>query len=186
MLTLNWGGGPAARTNAFSSDPVNGRRVATAHEDVEWDEGFEPRLEDYVVQIWDNASGAVIAILAGHSRPVCEVSFSPNGLSLLSISQDGLMKIWDTSSWLETVLLGVEEGEWQPVFRKACFSPDGNYVATGESPHGRVWLWRVDDGSCAAMFTEHTTSIRHIAFTPDGKFLASGDRDGVVVIHRLF
>ena len=186
MLTLNWSGDPNARTNAFSFDPLNCRRVATAHEDVKRDEQFEPRLEGYVVQIWDIGSDAVIAILAGHSRPVCEVSFSPNGLYLLSISQDGSMKIWSACSWLETGLFGVEEGKRHPVFRKACFSPDGNYVATGESPHGRVRLWRVDDGSCAAMFTEHTTSIRHIAFTPDGKFLASGDRDGVVVIRRLF
>ncbi len=65
-----------------------------------------------------------------------------------------------------------------------CFSPDGKYMAT-RSDRAVVRLWRLDDGSCVAVFSEHDMSINHITFTPDSEFLASGDWGGKVHIRRL-
>ncbi len=107
--------------NAFSFDP-EGRRIATAHERG----GRE--LEDYAVRIWDVATGAALASLAGHSQCIREVSFAPDGASLLSASRDGSTKIWDTDSWAETASLKASGGDSQAEIYKACFSPDGKYL----------------------------------------------------------
>ncbi len=164
---------------AISFDPGS-TRIATAH--GSWSP-TKP-ADCHAVQIWDVVSGAVLAVLAGHSKPVYDVSFSPDGRSLLSASHDGSTKIWDTDSWEETASLK-KEGEESGI-ETACFSPDpdGKYIATGSS-NGTVRLWRTGDASCAAVFTEHTESVYRVAFTPDGGFLASGDDSGRVHIRRL-
>ena len=71
----------------------------------------------------------------------------------------------------------------RPTILKACFSPDGKYLATAAG--GIVQLWRAVDGSPVAMFTEHGADVAHVAFFSDSECLFSGDLDGVVCIHYL-
>ncbi|KAI1783249.1 WD40 repeat-like protein [Ganoderma leucocontextum] len=155
---------------ALSFDPES-RRIVTAH---------GGRDAEHVVRIWDVATGAALAALAGHTMLVTDVSFSPDGRSVLSASCDGSAKIWDAEEGRETASL--EGGEF--AIAKARFSPDGKYVATASV--GRlVQLWRTGDGSCVAALTQHEASVLHVAFSPDGEFMASGDSVGVVCIRHL-
>ncbi|KAI1792368.1 HET-E [Ganoderma leucocontextum] len=176
-LLLSNPSGRDVDVNALSFDPES-RRIATAHGT---DDTYEPQ-EECVVRIWDVATGAALAVLAGHSACVSDVSFAPDGRFLLSASVDRSTKIWDADSWEETASLEEDSAVY-----KACFSPDGKYIATG-SANATVRLWRTSDASCAAVFTEHTYTwrfITHLAFSPDGQFLASGDDDWIVHIRRL-
>ena len=66
-------------TTTFLFDPES-RRIATAHGDG------NNNSDACVVRIWDTATGTPIAVLAGHSNTVENVSFSPDGRSLLSVA----------------------------------------------------------------------------------------------------
>ena len=66
----------------------------------------------------------------------------------------------------------------------ACFSPDGEYIASA-SDDGTVRLWRLVDGACVAEFIEHGDRVMCVAFTLDGEFLVSGARNGSVFIRPL-
>nr|VWO99150.1 Putative dna/rna non-specific endonuclease protein (EC [Ganoderma boninense] len=153
--------------NAFSFDPES-RRVATAHGNADRSGLGVDNLDACVVRIWDVATGAALAVLTGHWKRVTSVAFSPDGRSLLTASDDKSA----ASEVAQTV-----------------FSPDAKYGATGSSWEGQAFaLWRTEDGSCAAEFDEHTRAqgrVTHIAFSPNGEFLASGDNDGVVHIRSL-
>ena len=109
-----------------------------------------------------------------------------DGKFLLSVSADGSLKIWDAESWQETASLA---GDGVGYHEGACFSPDGKYAAAASRNYLTgafvVQLWRVGKASCAAVFTEHKTYIEHIAFSPNGEFLASGNVEGLVHIRRL-
>ena len=52
------------------------------------------------------------------------------------------------------------------------FSPDGTRLAVGTDVG--VWLYDVPDGKETALFTEHPRQVNALAFSTDGKILASG------------
>lgn len=169
-------------TSTLAFDPES-RRIVTAH-GIPLD-GEESESGAFVVRVWDVATGAAMVALAEHSRLVTDISFSPDGRSLLSAWGDGSARMWDAESGGQTALF--RDAEDEPTILRACFSPDGKYIATWtpESIAGQVRLWRVDDGACAAIVVERAISVTHILFTPCGEFLASADFRGTAHTHPL-
>jgi eukaryotic-like serine/threonine-protein kinase len=55
----------------------------------------------------------------------------------------------------------------------ACFSPDGNRLASGGADM-LVRLWRVEDGQELMALAGHTDEVACVAFSPDGATVASG------------
>lgn len=163
--------------DTLSFDP-EGRRIAI----VTWD--------PWAVQIWpwDSVRNMPLVLLAGHTEPVADVSFSPDGRSILSASLDGLVKLWDAESGVETApLLVYERYTTSPApVVKACYSPNGKHIATIAMGLSTVQLWRTDNASCAVEFIEHNgAEVSQVVFSPNGRFLASGDVNGLVVIRRF-
>ena len=165
------------QTAPFSFDPES-RYIAIAFDDT------KNNPDSCVVQLWDTATGAPVAVLTGHSQTVRSISFSPDGRSLLSMGQDMAMWMWDCGTWsgkqtgmsrcMDSLILN----QWQ------CIQPDGKYVATG-SDKGLVRLWRMSDGECVAVIDESSSATRWVKFSPNGQFLISGHENGMVYIHCL-
>ena len=58
------------------------------------------------------------------------------------------------------------------------FSSDNTRLAIASSIG--VWLYDLHTGSETALLTGHTGSVMHVAFSPDGKILASSARDETI------
>jgi WD40 repeat protein/tetratricopeptide (TPR) repeat protein/tRNA A-37 threonylcarbamoyl transferase component Bud32 len=129
---------------------------------------------DGTIKVWDVTVDHEITKLAGHHSSVSSIAFSPDGRRLVSGSQDGMVKLWDTRSLTE--LMTLRSSQEKAIIYSVAFSPDGRYVASGGSAQ-TFKIWDAANGSEMTTFHGHEGSIETVAFSPDGKHVASGSGD---------
>ncbi|HEV2827104.1 MAG TPA: WD40 repeat domain-containing protein [Pyrinomonadaceae bacterium] len=112
------------------------------------------------------------ATLLGHTGRVEALVFSPDGQVLATGSKDRTVKLWDAATGqLRTTLTG-RKG-WiadAPV----VFSPNGRQLATFGGRDKTVKLWAVATGELSFDLVGHKKSVSAVAFSPDGRTLATG------------
>ena len=59
-----------------------------------------------------------------------------------------------------------------------AYSPDGTRLAVASSIG--IWLYDTTTGQEVALLTGHTAGVRSVAFSPDGRTLASGSYDETI------
>ncbi len=145
------------------------------------------------VQFWDVRSGQRKRQLVMPAAPVV-LALSPSGKVLATGDgrSDPCCLLWDAQSGEQRAALPGKDGA---VTRVLAFSPDGSVLATGGSD-GTVQLWDVagvqdspgtSRKSALAPFAElkHTGGITALAFTLDGKMLATSPGDAEVRLWQL-
>jgi WD40 repeat protein len=128
---------------------------------------------DGVIKLWDVKTGTETRALHGHTAAVRRVIFSPDGQRLLSSGEEHATILWDLASGRS--LWKINEGGSLGV----SFSPDGSYVAIGDIT---ISLWETSTGRSIARLgnkTDTNTRISSIAFSPDGKWLATGEQGAI-------
>jgi RNA polymerase sigma factor (sigma-70 family) len=162
------------------------------------------------IKLWDARTGKLQRTLGQeqHTR-VHSLAFSPDKETvalvatgrLLERAPDVIVRLMDAKTW--RVRHKVEDVSFGGVlsFNHAAFSPDGKRLALGGYQNGySVKLWDVQnqkliggtksregqvvaDPNQAVPDPVWKTAVTCLAFSPDGKWFAAGDRDGKV---RLF
>jgi WD40 repeat protein len=165
------GHGPRVQVIAYSPD---GRTLASGG-------------SDGTVQLWDVVEGKARATLKGHKGSILAVVFAPDGRTLASStgSTDRSIILWDIAEGRPRLTL---ERQKSPVMSLA-FAPDGKTLASAGSQRfvvegnrrtfgpGEILLWDVAGGGMKSSLKGHEGLIDSIAFSPDGKTLASGGYD---------
>ncbi|MFD9737623.1 hypothetical protein [Umezawaea sp. NPDC059074] len=119
--------------------------------------------------------------LAGHTREVYSLAFTPDGTVLATASGDRTVRLWDVHDRRNPVVLGSLTGNEDSV-TYVRFSPDGRVLATAGRDR-TVRLWAVADpryASPLATLTGHEDTVFSVAFSSDGRLLASGSYDHTV------
>ncbi len=143
----------AVQEGAFSPD---GKFVAT-------------RSDDHTIRLWNCEEGALARTFAATSS-VASMSFSQDG-AYLATSSDSTIVVWDVLSGAQVRSM-VSQGN----VRVVRFSPSGTTLATAGDERV-VRLWDPSTGVCVDSLYGHVSTIRALAFMPDGTVLASGGGD---------
>ncbi|MEH2396947.1 serine/threonine-protein kinase [Nostoc sp.] len=167
----------AAKSVAFSPD---GKILATAS-------------DDKTIKLWQIETLEEICTLLGHSHAVKSVAFSPDGQILASGSWDKTIKLWDVNTGTEICTMTGHQLQVNSV----AFSPQGQLLAS-VSYDRTIRLWQIPalEGShkefqnrpCYSLLgtlSGHAWAVLTVAFSPDGKILATGSDDNTIKLWEV-
>ncbi len=148
------------------------------------------------VTLYDGASGLPQRTIDASAQSV-RLHFA-SARELVVLTADGTARRWDVSSrWRLAGQIGPPADE--PLASESSaivdrvlalgFSPDGSQLATGSgdpSRSGELKIWNVADGSLLLDLADvHSDTVFGVAFSAEGRFLASAAADKFVKVYDL-
>jgi dipeptidyl aminopeptidase/acylaminoacyl peptidase len=145
-----------------------------------WDEKDQQGIpEDNSLRLWDVETGKEISRFDDVLFPINSVAFAPDGKSIVAGGVNSMLGLWD-----------IETGKRVRRFLaptnvlSVAFSPDGTQVASShrgglkdgkwfDPQHSVIILWDVKTGREVRRLRGHTAKIHSLAFSADGRFIAS-------------
>lgn len=128
-------------------------------------------------------------VLQNHNGRVWSIAFSPDGKLLASASDDWELQVWNLENLDPKYPVHVRLKGHSAWVSSVAFSPDGKTLASGSFDRS-IRLWRINQidwksgkikiNVLPIVLENHNQSITSVAFTPDGKYLASGSYDNTV------
>jgi len=112
------------------------------------------------ITILNAVSGSPMAVLSGHTQELNCLTFSSDGRSLVSGSDDKTIKLWDMQTGGVVMTF---YGHNKPV-QSVSISADHTRIASGSLGH-KIHLWDVQTGVPLCIIKQQDT-IHHISFSP--------------------
>jgi WD40 repeat protein len=131
-----------------------------------------------VAELWDASTGRHLHTLTGHTSLVTDAEFSPDGLELVTVSDDHTGRIWNTRSGH---LLRVLNGHSFPV-HYGSYSPDGHWIVTASQ--FTAGLWNAGTGQLVSYLVGHTQPLTGASFSSEGNWILTGSEDGTARVYH--
>eukprot|EP00941_MAST-03F_sp_MAST-3F-sp1_P005771 g5771.t1 len=173
--------------------------------DLSWrdDEVFASCSTDKSVLVCKIGERKPLLTLSGHDDEVNNVKWSPDGEFLASCSDDKTARVWSVKRGLEhgedQACVHVLKGHSKEVYclRWCPAEVENSDLVKKEGKKGKggrrnssfksvlatgsfdscVKLWDAGSGLCLHTLSKHSFPVYSVAFSPDGKFIASGSFD---------
>jgi WD40 repeat protein/predicted Ser/Thr protein kinase len=178
-------------------DAASGTLLATCegHKDKVLNVAFSPngaRLvttsTDGTVRQWDTGKGQEIGVpYDRHSGEVTAATYSLDGERIASAGTDRTIRVWHAKTRQDAAILHGHTGAVAGV----AFVPGSGQLASLSCPSfsmpGFTWdstvrVWEVGAGATLPVLRQHDSYVYPVAFSADGRWIASGSWDGTVCL----
>ncbi len=135
-------------------------------------------LMNGAIEVW-NAERRELTANVGHTKRVWALTSSPHGPTFISGSHDRTIKTWTFTPKPVSREIPTDGEVWS-----VAVSPAGDLLAIGRDD-GMLLLWSWPDGKRIAEVKAHAGSVVSVAFSADGKRLATGSLDQSAVVWEV-
>ena len=134
---------------------------------------------DATVRLWDPTTRTERGRLGGHTSGVRAVAFSPDSKTLGAGGDGGVVHLWDLATRKDIRDRMMHDDR----ILALAFSPARKKtVVAGGDQDEDVFAWDAETGDQVGAIASPESSVRAIAFSPDGKLVASARLDGTTAL----
>ena len=146
------------------------------------------------ISLWDVGIGSIVASIPVHGGGLIgPMTYSPDGRLLAAAVPDGQVRLWDATTH---ALLGTLQDTGSQRVTALAISPDSQTLAVGDA-NGKTYLWDLRTRRLIAALTnpvgpvppglsaQTLYPVDSVAFSPDGRTLATSDTDGSAYLWRV-
>ena len=141
---------------------------------------------------WDVATGGPLPGFGKPARVANALAYSADGRLLAAVEWFGTVRLWETATRGQRAVAHMADNA-----RGIAFSPDGRFLVTangggfrraskdgttGNENYGKICLVDVATLKVVRRLAGHFGGVTSLAFSPDGKLLASGGQDTTVLV----
>lgn len=200
-LTYTGQGKPNLDVLAWSLDGLQLASVTDDHHIVIWNVGQGTMSHNLTLPPRANEQN-------GHPLRKA-IAWSPIDAQTLVVSNSDIATVWNVQQESLTLALGTDDPDalmppqgstnWQPTVAGLNWSPNGRYLAGSYQHSRRIYIWDTQDNAPKTtkdgvrlqkllfplhkdLDKGHREAIVDIAWSPDGRYLASTSLDGTVII----
>ncbi|MHC5746560.1 MAG: nSTAND1 domain-containing NTPase [Nostoc sp.] len=143
---------------------------------------------DNKLRLWNRLNGNLLMSLEGSSSEINAMDYSPDGKTFTSDSFASTFGLWKVVD--DTISNGLKR---HGAVRAITYSPDGKTIAfisykktpfsiigSNKDSDETIKLWNTTDDSLITIRNSHDYSVHALAYSPDGRILASASFDKTI------
>ena len=171
---------------SYLGDNFSSNKALSGHSNAVLSVAISPDSGSYdkTIKIWNIKTGKELRTLTGHSNRVWQIAMSMDGQNIASGSNDATIKIWNLGSGQLQQSITNGDSTSNSSVSSISWSPDNQTLASGGYAPQRniIKIWNKSTGKELRSLIGHSDFVNCVAFSADGKILASGSSDRTVKI----
>ena len=153
-----------------------GRIVVSPDGKVIASTGEKHGLTQRTVHLWDAGTGEKIKDIGSDSWGIHDAVFSEDGKMLATAGQDGGVQVWDWKEGRRIRSFSLDS------ISSVAFSRDGKRLALVRGNPGTIQIRDLATGEKVPDFHVHEGAVESVAFSPDGRTVATGGAQGEIIL----